>query len=58
MAIVPNPYKTTGFMGWIDDRFPATKLWRDHLTEYYAPKTSLARSRCWYWSTSYSPASC
>jgi len=38
MAIVPNPYKTTGFMGWIDDRFPATKLWRDHLTEYYAPK--------------------
>ncbi len=38
MAIVPNPHKTTGFMGWIDDRFPATKLWKDHLTEYYAPK--------------------
>ena len=38
MAIVPNPYKTTGFLGWIDDRFPLTKLWRDHLTEYYAPK--------------------
>jgi len=38
MAIVPNPYKTTGFMGWIDDRFPATKLWKDHLSEYYAPK--------------------
>jgi ubiquinol-cytochrome c reductase cytochrome b subunit len=38
VAIVPNPYKTTGFMGWIDDRFPLTKLWRDHLSEYYAPK--------------------
>ena len=38
MAIVPNPYKTTGFLGWIDDRFPLTKLWRDHLSEYYAPK--------------------
>jgi ubiquinol-cytochrome c reductase cytochrome b subunit len=38
MAIVPNPYKTTGFLGWVDDRFPLTKLWRDHLSEYYAPK--------------------
>jgi ubiquinol-cytochrome c reductase cytochrome b subunit len=38
MAITPNPYKTTGFLGWIDDRFPLTKLWKDHLTEYYAPK--------------------
>jgi len=34
----PNPYGTTGFMGWIDDRFPATKMWRDHVSEYYAPK--------------------
>ncbi|MDR3419170.1 MAG: cytochrome bc complex cytochrome b subunit [Nevskia sp.] len=38
MAIIPNPHKTTGFLGWIDDRFPATKLWKDHLSEYYAPK--------------------
>ena len=38
MAIVPNPHKTTGFMGWIDDRFPATKMWKDHISEYYAPK--------------------
>ncbi len=22
MAIVPNPHKTTGVLGWIDDRFP------------------------------------
>jgi ubiquinol-cytochrome c reductase cytochrome b subunit len=38
MAIIPNPHKTTGVLGWIDDRFPLTKLWRDHLSEYYAPK--------------------
>ncbi|MEW6168092.1 MAG: cytochrome b N-terminal domain-containing protein [Pseudomonadota bacterium] len=38
MAIIPNPHKTTGFIGWIDDRFPMTKLWRDHISEYYAPK--------------------
>ncbi len=23
---------------WIDDRFPLTKLWKEHLSEYYAPK--------------------
>jgi len=38
MGIVANPYKTTGLLGWIDDRFPLTKLWKDHLAEYYAPK--------------------
>ncbi len=38
MGIVANPHKTTGFMGWIDDRFPATKMWKDHVSEYYAPK--------------------
>lgn len=27
-----------GFMGWIDDRFPATALWDDHLAKYYAPR--------------------
>jgi ubiquinol-cytochrome c reductase cytochrome b subunit len=26
------------FMEWIDTRFPATKVTREHLTEYYAPK--------------------
>ena len=29
---------TTGFMGWIDKRFPATETWKHHLSEYYAPK--------------------
>jgi len=48
MAIVPNPHKTTGFLGWIDDRFPATKLWKDHLTEYYAPKNF---NFCYYFSS-------
>lgn len=38
MAIKSNPYKTTGFIGWIDDRFPLTVLWNDHLARYYAPK--------------------
>lgn len=38
MAIVPNPHGTTGFLGWIDDRFPLTKMWRDHVSEYFAPK--------------------
>jgi ubiquinol-cytochrome c reductase cytochrome b subunit len=23
---------------WVDDRFPLTKAWREHLSEYYAPK--------------------
>ena len=25
-------------LGWIDDRFPLSKLWKEHLAEYYAPK--------------------
>jgi len=27
-----------GFMGWVDARFPLTKMWKEHLSEYYAPK--------------------
>ncbi|MFK3797581.1 cytochrome bc complex cytochrome b subunit [Pseudomonas sp. NPDC088444] len=26
------------FMDWIDARFPATSMWEDHLSKYYAPK--------------------
>ncbi|PIE83413.1 MAG: cytochrome b [Candidatus Contendobacter odensis] len=33
-----NTQGTTGLMGWIDDRFPLTKMMREHLTRYYAPK--------------------
>ncbi|TNF37243.1 MAG: cytochrome bc complex cytochrome b subunit [Gammaproteobacteria bacterium] len=25
-------------LGWIDDRFPLTKMWEEHLSKYYAPK--------------------
>ena len=25
-------------LGWIDARFPLTKLWKEHAAEYYAPK--------------------
>jgi len=28
----------TGFLGWIDKRFPLTKVWNEHLAQYYAPK--------------------
>jgi ubiquinol-cytochrome c reductase cytochrome b subunit len=28
----------SGFVNWIDDRFPMTKVWNDHLAKYYAPK--------------------
>ena len=36
-------FKTDGTLAgnlleWVDARFPATKLWREHLSEYYAPK--------------------
>ena len=27
-----------GLLGWIDDRFPLTKMWEEHLSKYYAPK--------------------
>jgi ubiquinol-cytochrome c reductase cytochrome b subunit len=30
--------KLANFVGWIDDRFPLTKVWNEHLAQYYAPK--------------------
>ncbi|RLK46875.1 ubiquinol-cytochrome c reductase cytochrome b subunit [Alkalispirillum mobile] len=27
-----------GLLGWVDARFPLTQMWREHLSEYYAPK--------------------
>ncbi len=33
-----TPINTTGLMGWVDARFPATKMMREHVTEYFAPK--------------------
>jgi ubiquinol-cytochrome c reductase cytochrome b subunit len=26
------------FMTWIDERFPLTKVWQEHMAQYYAPK--------------------
>ncbi len=42
------------FVGWIDDRFPLTKVWNEHLAEYYAPKTLISGISsdlwpCWFW---------
>jgi ubiquinol-cytochrome c reductase cytochrome b subunit len=28
----------SGLLTWVDARFPLISLWRDHLSEYYAPK--------------------
>ncbi len=27
-----------GLVAWIDERFPLTKVWNEHLAQYYAPK--------------------
>lgn len=28
----------SNLLGWIDERFPLSKLWNEHLAEYYTPK--------------------
>src|SRR5271170_773214 len=33
-----DPSKSTGLIGWIDQRFPLTKMWKSQVSEYYAPK--------------------
>lgn len=33
-----NDQGTTGLLGWIDERFPLTKMMREHASEYYAPR--------------------
>jgi len=40
MGKAVNSSKGTGskFMGWLDARLPVTKMWKEHMTEYYAPK--------------------
>ena len=30
--------KAKSLLGWIDERFPLTSFWNDHLAKYYAPK--------------------
>ena len=33
-----QPHNYTGFLGWVEDRFPLMETWKAHLAEYYAPK--------------------
>ena len=33
-----NNNKGNGLIGWIDARFPLTKMFEEHLSKYYAPK--------------------
>ncbi len=30
--------RVDNLMEWVDDRFPLTKMWEEHLSKYYAPK--------------------
>ncbi len=41
MAAAPESADSSqggGLIGWIDQRFPLTKLWKEQVAEYYAPK--------------------
>ncbi len=31
--------RSQALLNWIDERFPLSTLWKEHLSEYYAPKT-------------------
>ncbi len=38
-ATSPRPSGVLGgLLQWVDDRFPLTSTWKEHLSEYYAPK--------------------
>ena len=36
--ISPNAAMSAKLLNWVDNRFPASKLYKEHLSEYYAPK--------------------
>ncbi len=36
--ISPNAAVGDKLLNWVDNRFPASKLYKEHLSEYYAPK--------------------
>ena len=45
MASIPKPLASPSvdglggkILGWVDDRFPLSALYKVHLSEYYAPK--------------------
>ncbi len=33
-----NAKASGGLLGWIDERFPLTRMWNEHVGQYYAPK--------------------
>ena len=37
-VISPNAPLGEKLLNWVDNRFPASKLYKEHLSEYYAPK--------------------
>ena len=49
-------------LNWVDNRFPASKLYNEHLGQYYAPKNFnfwyILRfaCACWCWCCRSSPA--
>lgn len=36
--VSPNAPAAEKLLNWVDNRFPATKLFKEHMSEYYAPK--------------------
>lgn len=34
----PLSEAAAGLLAWVDSRFPLTKTWREHVSEYYAPR--------------------
>ena len=36
--ISPDAPVAEKLLNWVDNRFPASKLYKEHLSEYYAPK--------------------
>ena len=36
--VSPNAPMTEKLVNWVDNRFPMTKLFKEHMSEYYAPK--------------------
>ena len=37
-SVKPSAGRWAALQAWIDDRFPMTALWKEHASEYYAPK--------------------
>jgi ubiquinol-cytochrome c reductase cytochrome b subunit len=38
IEISPNASAPEKLLNWVDNRFPASKLFKEHMSEYYAPK--------------------